>query len=186
MGYEPTAFDPVLASGETVAWTGRPHLVPYLVAAVPFLVVGCLWGWFDLNLMRGMHGRDVGLAIPFFAMHLFPLWGSILYLLYLMVSYHNVVFAITNQRVILRGGALAPSFKSYELTDIDQLTVSSGPFESMVGAGSVRFSTGKTTSKGTAIYVQIRAVDGAYDVFKQLREAWEKSREKTAPASSSS
>jgi hypothetical protein len=40
----------------------------------------------------------------------------------------------------------------------------------------VKFSTGKTTSKGAVIYATIRGVDGAYEVFKQLRAAWEKSR----------
>lgn len=185
MDFEPNLFEPVLASGEAVAWTGRPHLVPYLLTGVPFLVIGCLWGWFDLNLMRGMHGKDVGFAIPFFALHLFPFWGSVLFMLYLLSAYHNVVFAITDQRVILRGGAFAPSFKSHDFNDIDQLSVSSGPFESMVGAGSVKFSTGKTTSKGAVIYAQIRAVDGAYEVFKQLRAAWEKARPAAAAASPS-
>jgi hypothetical protein len=101
-------------------------------------------------------------------------------MLYLVISFHNVVYALTNQRVIVRGGAFAPSFKSYDFSEIDQLTVSSGPFESMVGAGSVKFSTGKMTTKGNVIYAQIRAVDGAYEVFKQLREAWEKARNSSA------
>src|SRR6266478_6837895 len=172
MEFEPNAFEPVLASGETVQWTGRPHYVPYLISGLPFLVFGCLWGAFDLNFIRNMHGREMmGFALPFFAIHLFPFWGSILYMLWLVLSFHNVVYALTNQRVILRGGAFAPSFKSYDFKEIDQLTVSSGPFESMVGAGSVQFATGKTTSRGVAITDRIRAVDGAYDVFKQLRTA---------------
>ena len=185
MDFEPNLFEPVLASGEAVAWTGRPHLVPYLLTGLPFLVIGCLWGAFDLQFIRHMPASQMGFAIPFFTLHLFPFWGSILYLVYLMVAYHNVVFAITNQRVVLRGGAFAPSFKSYDFTEIDQLTVSSGPFESMVGAGTVKFSTGKTTSKGAVIYAQIRAVDGAYEVFKQLREAWEKTRKPSAAGAGS-
>jgi hypothetical protein len=186
MQFEPNAFEPVLASGEAVAWTGRPHFVPYLISGVPLLVVGCLWGAFDLNFIRHMHGSEmIGFALPFFALHLFPFWGSILYMLWLLTSFRNVVYAITNQRVILRGGAFAPSFKSYDFKEIDQLTVSSGPFESMVNAGSVQFATGKTTSRGVAITAQIRGVDQAYDVFKQLREAWEKSRGTAAAGAAS-
>ena len=186
MQFEPNAFEPVVASSETVQWTGRPHFVPYLISGLPFLVFGCLWGAFDLNFIRNMHGRDMGFALPFFAIHLFPFWGSILYMFWLVLSFRNVVYAITNQRVILRSGAFAPSFKSYDFKEIDQLTVSSGPFESMVNAGSVQFATGKVTSKGTTIFGQIRAVDQAYDVFKQLREAWEKSRGTAASSASAS
>ena len=185
MGFEPNAFDPVIASGEAVTWTGRPHLVPYLITGVPFLVIGLCWGAFDLQFLRHMKSSELGFAIPFFALHLFPFWGSILYMVYLAISFHNVVYAITNQRVILRGGAFAPSFKSYDFQEMDQLTVSSGPFESMVGAGTVQFSTGKVTSKGTTIFAQIRGVDQAYDVFKQLREAWEKTRKPAAAGAGS-
>jgi hypothetical protein len=176
MSFEPSVFDPVLSSNEAIVWTGRPHFVPYLLTGLPFLVIGCLWGAFDLQFIRHMPASQMGFAVPFLALHLFPFWGSILYMLYLVISFHNVVYALTNQRVIVRGGAFAPSFKSYDFSEIDQLTVSSGPFESMVGAGSVKFSTGKTTSKGAVIYATIRGVDGAYEVFKQLRAAWEKSR----------
>ena len=186
MQFEPNAFEPVLASGETVQWTGRPHLVPYLLTGVPFLVIGLVWGAFDLQFLLRMRSSEMGFAVPFFALHLFPFWGSILYMFWLMLSYHNVVYAITNQRVVMRGGAFAPSFKSYDFAEIDQLTVSSGPFESMVNAGSVRFATGKTTTKGATIYATIRGIDGAYDVFKQLREAWEKGKGSAAAASSSS
>jgi len=185
MDFEPNVFQPVLASGEAVTWTGRPHLVPYLLTGVPFLVIGCLWGAFDLQFILHMSASQMGFAIPFFALHLFPFWGSILYSVYLMVSYPNVVFAITNQRVLMRGGAFAPSFKSYDFGDIDRLSVSSGPFESMVGAGSVKFSTGRTTSKGNIVYAQIRGVDGAYEVFKQLREAWEKAKKPSAAVAGS-
>jgi hypothetical protein len=176
MSFEPSVFDPVLSSNEGIVWTGRPHFVPYLLTGLPFLVIGCLWGAFDFQFIRHMPASQMGFALPFFALHLFPFWGSILYMVYLAISYRNVVYAISNQRVMVRAGAFAPSFKSYDFRDIDQLSVSSGPFESMVGAGSVKFSTGKTTSKGAVIYETIRGVDGAYDVFKQLRETWEKSR----------
>jgi len=95
MGFEPNVFDPVLSSNEAVAWTGRPHFVPYLLTGVPFLVIGCLWGAFDLQFIRHMPASQMGFAIPFLALHLFPFWGSILYMLYLVISFHNVVYALT-------------------------------------------------------------------------------------------
>src|SRR5437763_6239841 len=80
MQFEPNAFEPVLASGEAVQWTGRPHFVPYLISGLPLLIGGCLWGWFDLNLLNGVQAKDIGFTIPFFALHLFPFCGSLLYM----------------------------------------------------------------------------------------------------------
>jgi len=185
MQFEPNLFDPVIASGESVQWTGRPHFVPYLISGVPVLIFGCLWGWFDLNLMHNMNARDAGFAIPFFALHLFPFWGSLLYMGWLLGSFRNVVYAITDQRVILRGGAFAPSFKSYDFKEIDQFSTSAGPFESMVGAGSVQFTTGRTTSRGALIFDRFRAIDQHNEVFKQLRGAWEAARAKSSSAGTS-
>ena len=191
MPYDPTLarkFDPVRESDEVVSWTGKPHFVPYLFSGLPIFIIGGCWGAFDLNLMRGMRADQIGFAIPFFALHLFPFWGALLYLLWLLGSFHNVAYALTNKRVILRGGVFGPSFKTYELSQLSAPAVSVGPLESAVGAGSVRFNYGYTTSnRGAPIAKQdrFRAVDSPYDVYRQVNESLEKSAKAQAQSSGS-
>ena len=193
----PVSYDPTLASkfdlirepDETVSWVGRPHFVPYLISGLPVFVVGCLWLAFDINLMRGMHREHLGFAIPFFALHLFPFWGSLIYILWLLLSFHNVMYAITNRRLILRSGVFAPDFKRYDLKQLSAIEVSVGPFEKSVGAGSVRFTYGFATSRqGTPMPRQerFRAVDDPYAVYRQVTELAAKAAPQPASQSAGS
>ena len=192
MSYDPSLaskFDPIREPDEIVSWTGKPHFVPYLFSGLPIFLIGCAWGAFDLNLMRGMRHEQLGFAIPFFALHLFPFWGALLYMLWLLLSFHNVVYALTNKRVILRGGVFAPSFKSYELGQLSAPAVSVGPLESTVGAGSVCFNYGyTTTSRGSTVAKQerFRAIDDPYGVYRQVSESVEKNLARSATASTTS
>ena len=192
MSYDPTLaskFDQVREPDEVVSWVGKPHLIPYLISGLPLLVIGCLWLTFDLNLMRGMHREQLGFAVPFFALHLFPFWGSLLYMVWLLLSFHNVMYALTNRRVILRSGVFAPDFKSYDLKQLTAIEVSVGPFEKSAGAGSVRFTYGFAPSRqGASVPRQerFRAVDDPYAVYRQLNEFVAKAPPQSAAQSSGS
>lgn len=184
MSYDPTLagkFDAIREPDEVVSWAGKPHFVPYLFSGLPVFIIGGLWDAFDLNLMRGMRHEQLGFAIPFFALHLFPFWGALLYMLWLLLSFHNVTYALSNKRVILRGGVFAPSFTSYQFSQLSAPAVSVGPLEGAVGAGSVRFNYGyTTTSRGGTVAKQdrFRAVDDPYVVYRSLNELVEKSAPK--------
>ena len=176
-------FDLIREPDEVVSWVGKPHFVPYLISGLPVFAIGCLWLAFDINLMRGMHRAQLGFAVPFFALHLFPFWGSLLYMLWLLLSFHNVMYAVTNKRLILRGGAFGAGFKSYDLKQLSGIEVSQGPFEKSVGAGSVRFTYGFTNSsegRTTPRQERFRAIDDPYAVYRQVNEIAEKASPKTA------
>ena len=167
-------FEAVRDSGETLLWAGKPHYAPYLATAAPMLIFGLLWGAFDLGFLFMAHAAKAPMGlkvmmIPFFAIHAFPAWGSILYVLYLAASYKNAAYAITNRRVVLRGGLWAPNFKSFDMDQIAEVDVEVGPLEKLLGCGSVRINTGRTSSKGATLYDSFVAVDEPYEVYKLLK-----------------
>ena len=165
------AFDPIRSANENIYWAGRPHYIPYLITGVPFLLFGLAWGAMDyFGFIRNMPRSMDGFAIPFFALHLFPFWGSILYLLSLLISYRNVAYAVTDQRLIIRSGVFGINYKTVDLDKIASMEVSVGPIEAMVGAGSILANAGRTTSRGAVIFDRFTAVDEPYEVFKQIKE----------------
>ncbi len=167
-------FEPVRDGGESLIWAGKPHYVPYLATALPMLIFGMLWGCFDLfflvmGLKSKTHGM-LGFMIPFLTIHAFPAWGSLLYVVYLALSYKNTAYAITNRRVVLRGGVWAPNYKSIDMDQIGEVDVTIGPIEKMIGCGTIRADCGRTTSKGATITDNIVAVDNPYEVYKLLKK----------------
>src|SRR5262249_30963089 len=93
-----------------------------------------------------------------------------LFLAYLMLSYKNVAYAITNRRIILRSGVWAPNFQSIDFDKISEADVTIGPIEKILSCGTVRVNTGRVNSKGVTVFDSMVAIDAPYDVYKLLKE----------------
>ena len=168
----PSAFQAVLDRDERVLWVGAPARMPFLVSGIPFLIFGLFWGAFDyFGFIRHMNRGQLGFAIPFFALHLFPFWGSILNMLRLYLVADNTCYAVTNRRLMLRSGFWGTDFKAIEFDKIANLEVNVNPIENMYGVGSIRAFCGLTTSKGARIFDRFVAIAYPYDVFKLIKEA---------------
>jgi hypothetical protein len=104
------------------------------------------------------------------AIHSFPFWGSILYFVYLLGSYHNAAYAATNRRIMIRSGFWGVGFESVDYDQLAEVDVSIGPIEKMIGAGTVRFDRGRRSSKGAVMYDRFIAIDNPYDVYKLIKQ----------------
>jgi len=164
-------FASVLDDKEQLLWAGRPHFWLFMLSGIPFLVLGLCWGAFDyFGVIRNIPGSMAGFAIPFFAFHLFPFWGSILNMLWLMLAHRNTVYAVSNRRLIIRTGVWGIDFKTVDFDKVTNLDVTVNPLEKMVGAGSIRFDSGATNAKGATLYTTFTGIDQPYDVFKHIKQ----------------
>jgi membrane protein YdbS with pleckstrin-like domain len=167
-------FAPIRDNDEKFLWAGRPHYVPYLATALPVVLIGILWGCMDLFLLESAHAghnpQAAATLYPFFAMHSIPAWGSLLYLLWLVLSYKNVAYAITNRRIVLRSGVWAPNYQAIDFDKISEVDVTIGPLEKLMKCGTVRVNAGRTNSKGMTLFDSMVAIDAPYDVYKLLKE----------------
>ncbi len=167
-------FESIRESNEEIFWVGKPAFVPFLVTGIPFLIFGLIWGAIDyyafiLPMGKG-NGRFLGFAIPFFALHLAPLWLSILNILRLFLVHGNTFYAFSNKRLLARTGFWGTDFKTVDYDKIFDLEVNVNPVESMLGVGTIRAFSGRTTSKGARIYDRFVAISNPYEVFKRIKE----------------
>ncbi|MFA5199532.1 MAG: PH domain-containing protein [Candidatus Omnitrophota bacterium] len=170
----PEQFRTVKDKDEEFIWVGEPNFTAFLTTGIPFLIVGLLWGAFDLGFIGAMSKMKSGappllLIIPFFALHLFPFWGSILNMLRLILVHKNTFYAITNKRVMMRSGFWGIDFNSIDFDKISDIQVTVNPLENMLGVGTLRFSAGKVSSKGNPLTSDFIAVKAPYEVFKKVK-----------------
>lgn len=168
-------FDKILDRNETLLWSGRPHAAPFYLSGVPFLILGLLWGAFDFGFIRQIHGSSGAqsfnaMLIPFFLLHLAPLWLSVGNVFRLLIVYPNTCYALTNRRVLIRGGFWGASFQSIDYDRIQEADVTVGPVERMLNLGSIKIFSGRTNSKGANLYDRFIGIDHPYDIYKQLKE----------------
>jgi len=165
-------FSNILDKNEQTLWTGKPSTIPFVFQGVPFLILGLCWGAFDyFGFIRHMSGSHMdGFMIPFFALHLFPFWGSIGYMIWLVLDKANVRYAFTNRRLLIRSGVVGISFKALDYDRIQELDVTVNPIEKMLQVGSIRAFSGQTTSKGSPIYDRFVGIADPYGVYKQIKQ----------------
>ncbi len=171
----PPEFDAVKDNDETIYWTGQPKFVPFLAKGIPFLIIGLLWGAFDLFFLMNM--MSIGGAQPFIwifmLLHLFPFYGSILNMFRLALVHHNTFYAITSKRLMLRTGFFGIDFKAVDYDKIQNLEVNVGPLEKLFNVGTIRAFTGEYahTKNGTRpLFNEFIAIEEPYEVFKQIKQ----------------
>ena len=171
IGPVPAQFEAVRESDERILWVGQPERVPFLIRGLPFLVIGLIWGAIDyFGFIRHMKAENLGFMIPFFALHLFPLWASILNMLRLGLVHGNTYYATTNKRLMMRTGFWGTDFKAIDYDQIVDMEVNVNPMENMYRAGTIRVSTGQTSRRGRRNSQAFVAIRRPYEVFKSIKK----------------
>lgn len=166
----PQQFKAVKDDDENFIWVGEPKFLPFVCTGIPFLILGLIWGAIDyFGFIIHMPNKMMGFAIPFFALHLFPFWLSILNIFRLFLVHKNTFYAVTNKRVMMRSGFWGIDFNAIDYDKISDIQVTVNPLENMLGVGTVRFSAGKVTSKGNPLTDDFIAVENPYEVFKKVK-----------------
>lgn len=171
----PQQFLVVKDNDENFIWVGEPMFFPFLCTGIPFLIIGLLWGAFDYfgfiqHMGKMKNGPPPGFIIPFFALHLFPFWASILNVLRLILVHKNTFYTITNKRVMMRSGFWGIDFNSIDYDKISDIQITVNPIENMLGVGTIRISAGKTSNKGNPLTDDFIAVHNPYEVFKTIKK----------------
>lgn len=162
----------VLDNDEKILWEGKPTFLPFLASGLPLLGFGIIWGIMDYGFIsKAFTSSRQGFLIPFFILHLMPLWLGIINIIRLFLVFNNTAYAATNKRLLIRSGFFGIDFKSFDYDKIIDLRVDVNPLENIFSVGSIKINTGLTGSKETPIYDSIAAITNPYGVFKQIKTA---------------
>ena len=167
----PPQFEAVKDKDEEIFWVGKPNFTAFVIRGIPFLVLGLIWGAIDyFGFIRHMSGDMAGFAIPFFMLHLFPFYGSILNMVRLFLIHGNTCYAFTNKRLMMRSGFWGTDFKAIDYDKISDIEVTVNPIENMLGVGTVQAFSGRISDKGGRIYDKFIGIEKPYEVFKMIKE----------------
>ena len=82
-------FEQIKAENEIFVWTDKPDFLPFMTSLIPLFIFAAIWGSIDFfifikpMLIENEHSSSVdNFAIPFFALHLAPVWIAVISLFY--------------------------------------------------------------------------------------------------------
>lgn len=162
----------VLFEGENVLWQGVPDKFCYVWRKVgrllPIAVIWLLFDGFFIStvIATGMDKETWWFFVIFFAFHLLPVWKTIGGLVTARLEYKNIIYAVTDKRVIVRTGLVGLDFENINYTDISNVRADVSVIERLRHVGSVFI----TTASGQAVC--LAAVQEPYKVYKKINKVF--------------
>lgn len=111
------------------------------------LPIAILWLIIDGGFIAGMCiiGKDMlafiwAIIVPFFAIHLMPVWIWISKIIHASTSHKNIEYAFTQKRIIIRTGLIV-DFKNIYYSDITGVNLRVGFFDKLFKVGDIYISS---------------------------------------------
>ena len=136
----------LIDDNENVLWYGKPNKKCFLLEAVfnPLLPFALLWGLIDfafigLLLSKGQQTNQPPLLmlIPFFALHLMPVWIYLAGVLLAFKNHKNTCFAVTEKGIYASEGFFSRYFRHKPFAEIADVSVRQGFFDRKLNVGDV-------------------------------------------------
>ena len=162
----------ILFHGERILWTDCPDKLCFFWRSVGKMIpIAIIWllfdGFFIVAMLATGAARNMWwFLIIFFVIHLAPVWSCIGKFIKAGMEHKNIVYAITDNRIIARNGVIGLDFENINYTDISNIRVDVSIIEKIRQVGSVFIST----SSGKEICLM--SVANPYAVYKDLNQVF--------------
>lgn len=145
--FQKNSIDDVINDDEKTLWRGKPNPKSYVLSAmIKMLPVALIWlvfdGMFIYFISKGMADDHIPLTllaiiIPFFLLHLTPVWIWIAHTIKAFNEVKNIEYAVTDRRIIVRTGVVGIDFKFINYTEIDSVNIRVGLIDRMFKVGDI-------------------------------------------------
>lgn len=140
-------IDDVLNSDEKVLWRAKPNAKSYVLANfLKMLPIAIVWLLFDgifitvitIGMIHDSIPTDIlWFVVPFFMLHLTPVWIWIYNTVRAFREVSNIEYAITDRRIIIRSGVIGIDFKFVNYTEIDSVNIRVGFIDRIFKVGDI-------------------------------------------------
>lgn len=168
-----TGANPMLAAGEAVLWRGKPKRGAFIATkSLTMMPIAIVWLCFDLTFIGEIVGSGSGMwfMIPFFALHLMPVWIWLGNVLTAGRRWKNTNYYVTNRRIIIQGGFLAVNEQSLFYKDIHNAQVRIGLLDKIFGTGDILLDTGAVNSKGHIHFTMLEDLENPHEVYHRIQK----------------
>ena len=135
----------VLAAGEAILWRGKPKKSAFIASrSLTMLPFAVIWLVLDMGFISNIFGSGdmLWFMIPFFALHLMPVWIWLGSTLTAGKRWKNTMYYVTNRRIIIQSGFFAVNEKTLFYKDIRNAQLQIGLIDKIAGTGSIVLDEG--------------------------------------------
>ncbi len=165
---------PVLGADETILWDAKPKKSAYILSKSLILFpIAIVWLIIDGSMLISaiQEGEMLYFLIPFFALHLAPVWIWLANLLSASRRWRNTTYYVTNRRIIIQSGFFAVNEQSLYFKDIPQVHLQIGLLNKLFHTGTISFSADESQrSLGKEAGIAFENVTEADDAYQFIQK----------------
>ncbi len=138
---------PVLTAGEAILWRGKPKRSAFIATkSLTLFPLAVIWLILDLSFIGNafQSGEMLYFLIPFFALHLMPVWIWLGSTLSAGRRWKNTNYYVTNRRIIIQSGFFAVNEASLFYKEIRNAQLRIGLLDRLFHTGDIVFDNGMT------------------------------------------
>ncbi len=141
-----SALYTLLEDNEKPLWQGKPNKTCFILEAIfnPLLPFAIIWALVDFGFIHaafsnpGKYDQNVLLfTIPFFTLHLMPVWIYLGGILVSFFNYKHTEFLVSDKGIYCSYGVFSTKYKHKSLSDIKTVTIERGMVDNWIGVGDV-------------------------------------------------
>ena len=147
-GVKNNSIEDIVGDDEKLLLKIKPKKSAYKFnSIVGFLPIGIFWLLIDVGFICGIAltgGVPKALwafLVPFFAVHMFPVWICIANIVKAGRAWRNLEYAFTDRRIIIRSGVIGINLVNIYYADIKGVNLKIGLFDRMFKVGDIYIST---------------------------------------------
>lgn len=168
-----------LVEGETLIWKAKPKKSAFVInksiTMAPFAI---LWLIFDSSFITMMFKSDtptemLWFIIPFFALHLMPVWIWLANVLTANRKWKNTSYYVTDKRIIIENGFVAGNFQTIYYKDLTNVSLHLGVIDKMLGVGDIYLETagGNYVQNGRNLVAQaFLDIENPQEIYPKLQK----------------
>ena len=164
-----------LMPDESVIWKGMPKKSAFIlnssVKMAPFALIWLCVDGFMISTFAfsGMMKQMAWFIIPFFALHLLPVWIWLYQMITAAGRWKNTEYAVTNKRIILRNGLVGYQYQSIYYTEISNVSLHVGAIDRILGVGDVYIlmNAYANTGKDAPVILDVEEPGRVYSLLQQ-------------------
>ena len=164
---------PMLAAGETIFWRGKPKRSAFIATkSLSMLPIAVLWLIIDLNFIGAAFGGGemLGFMIPFFLLHLMPVWIWLGNVITAGRRWKNTNYYVTNRRIIIQGGFLAVNETSLFYKDLQNAQLRIGLLDKLFQTGDIVFDNGIIVNNKQNRRFVFEDLEDAQNVYRRVQK----------------
>ena len=142
------SIEEIIGDGESLLLKIKPKKRAYIFnSIVKYIPIALLWLVFDVGFicliaLSGSVPKMLwAFIVPFFAVHLFPVWICIANIVKAGRAWKNVEYAFTEKRIIIRSGVIGINIVNVYYADIKGVNMRIGIFDRMFKVGDIYISS---------------------------------------------